>query len=260
MLLEASLFFQAKINKTNNSITMKLTPDRYGGITIDSSTIPHTLDEFENILIQIISDKKDKNLLWITLPIGKSDYIPLLTKHNFIFYDCNETSITLLKRLAINPIIPTATNHTIGVGAFVMDGNKILVVRDSIYKKYKLPGGYIDNKENISQALTREVFEETGVNVSPESIVTLGHFSPGQFGESNIYIVCKAKLLSREINITDNHEIIEARWINVDEYINCKDVHSYNKKIVTTAIQREGIKLDVNDLSSRKNNQHEFFF
>ncbi len=161
------------MNKTIDPITIRLTPDRYGGITIDSSTIPHTLDEFENNLTQIISAQKNKNLLWITLPISKSGYIPLLTKHNFVFFDCNENSITLLKRLAVDPIIPTATNHTIGVGAFVIDGNEILVVRDRIYKKFKLPGGYIDNNENISQALTREVFEETGVNVNPESIVTL---------------------------------------------------------------------------------------
>ena len=239
---------------------MKLTPDRYGGMIIDSSTIPQTLDEFENKLIQIISAQKNKKLLWITLPIGKSDYIPLLTRHNFVFFDCNETSITLLKRLAANPILPTATNHTIGVGAFVIDGNQILVVKDNIYKKYKLPGGYIDNNENISQALMREVFEETGVNVSPESIVTLGHFSPGQFGESNIYIVCKAKPLTKEINITDDHEIIEAKWIGVDEYINCKDVHVYNKKIIKTAMRNDGIKLDVNDLSLGGNNQHEFYF
>ncbi|MFC1859674.1 NUDIX domain-containing protein [Thermodesulfobacteriota bacterium] len=248
------------MTKVINSTSIKLTPDRYGGVAIDDSSIPHKLDEFEMQLIKIISDHKDKKLLWITLPILKSDYIPLLTKYDFIFYDCSETSITLLKRLAVNPVIPRATNHTIGVGAFVIDENEILVVRDRIYKRYKLPGGYIDNKENISQALRREVSEETGISVIPESIVTLGHFSPGQFDESNIYIVCKAKPLSKEIKIADNQEIIEAKWINIDEYLNRKDVHIYNKKIVETAIQNEGIKLVDNDLFSNKNNQHEFFF
>ncbi len=247
------------MNKTVESITIKLTPDRYGGIIIDSSTIPQPLDAFENTLIEIISDQKHTNLLWITLPIGKSGYIPLLTKYDFVFFDCNETSITLLKRLAADPIIPTATNHTIGVGAFVRNENEILVVKDNIYKKYKLPGGYIDNKENISQALSREVLEETGVTVCAESIVTLSHFSPGQFGESNIYMVCRAKPLTKEINIIDDHEIIEARWMAVDEYIHRKDVHPYNKKIIKTALRNDGIKLDANDFSLRKNHQHEFY-
>ena len=246
--------------KIIDSTTIKLTPDRYGGMTIDSSTIPQTPDEFENKLIQIIAAQKEKKLLWIRLPIGKSNYIPFLTKYDFVFFDCTETSITLLRRLAVNPVIPACTNHTIGVGAFVIDGNEILVVKDSIYKKFKLPGGYIDNNENISQALAREVFEETGVKVCTESIVTLGHSLSGQFGESNIYIVCNAKSLTREINIIDNHEIIEARWMAVDEYMNCNDVHPYNKKIVKTALRNDGIKLDFNDFSLRKNHQHEFYF
>jgi len=240
--------------------TIKLTPDRYGGVILDSSTIPPGLDEFEKNLDQIISAQKGKKLLWITLPIGQSVYIPLLTRHDFVFFDCNEASITLFKRLVDNPITPTATNHTIGVGAFVLDGNEILVVKDNIYQQYKLPGGYVDINENLSQSLKREVFEETGVNISLESIVTLSHFSPGQFGESNIYIVCKAKPLSKEICIADEHEIIEAKWINVDEYLTCKDVHIYNKKIIKTAMQNAGLKLDVNDFSFSKNNQHEFFF
>lgn len=239
---------------------MKIEYDRYDGITIDSSSLPRTFGDFENHLSKIISDEKDKKLLWLTLPISKSSYIPLLTKHDFVFYDCNETSITLIKRLTENPTIPTATNHTIGVGAFVKDDNKILVVKDRTYKKFKLPGGYIDKNESISQALIREVYEETGVNVNLESIVNLGHFSPGQFGESNIYIVCKAKPLSKEININDDQEIIEAKWIDVEEYINCKDVHVYNKIIIKSAMKNEGIKLNISDLSIIKNKQQEFFF
>lgn len=246
------------MNPMNHSI--KIEYDIYGGITIDCSAVENTLDEFENNLTKIISTEKNKQLLWITLPISKSVYIPLLTKYDFVFYDCNEKSITLVKRLTVNPILPTATNHTIGVGAFVIDENEILVVKDRTYQKYKLPGGYIDNNENISQALTREVYEETGVQVNIESIVTLGHFSPGQFGESNIYIVCKAKPLSKEIEIRDDYEIIEARWIDIEEYINCKDVHVYNKKIIKTALQNEGIKLDASEFSLDKNKQHEFFF
>ncbi len=242
------------------SLEIRLTFDRYGGVTIDNSTIPEILDEFERKLSKVILAQNGKKLLWITLPIEKSDCVPILTKHNFVFHDCNESSITLLKRLAVDPTIPTPTNHTIGVGAFVMDENEILVVKDSIYKRFKLPGGYIDNKENISQALTREVFEETGIKIKPESIITLGHFSPGQFGESNIYIVCKAKPLSKEINITDEHEILEAKWISIDDYLNCEEVHSYNKKIVKTALHNEGIKLEISDLFFDGKKQYEFFF
>jgi 8-oxo-dGTP diphosphatase len=113
--------------------------DKYGGIIIDDSTVTQPLEEFEKSLIKIISDLAGKTLIWITLPIGKSNYIAVLTKHGFTFYDCNENSLILLKKLTLSPVTPTATNHTIGVGAFVRDGDNMLVVKDRVYRKYKLP-------------------------------------------------------------------------------------------------------------------------
>ncbi len=247
------------MTKTINSTTIILRPDKYGGVEIDSSCIPESRDEFEKELVNIISEQNDRNLLWITLPIIKSSYIPLLTRYDFFFFDCTVTSITLVKKLTVDPAMPTATNHTVGVGAYVMDQNEILVVKDRIFKSFKLPGGYIENNENISQALIREVFEETGIKVKPESIVTIGHFSPGQFNESNMYIVCKAKPLSKEINIIDRMEIIEAKWVNIDEYLNCEEVHAFNKKIVEAAMQKEGIKMEVDDSVLPVNKQYELF-
>jgi 8-oxo-dGTP diphosphatase len=248
------------MNEDFNYTQITLEEDRYGGVIINVSALPHTLKGFEENLIKIISDQKAKKVMWITLPIGKSDLVPLLTKHDFNFYDCTETSITLFKKPAVNSITPISTNHKVGVGAFVRDNNEILVIKDKIYKTYKLPGGYIENNENISQALAREVLEETGIEVKLESIVSIGHFSPAQFNESEIYIVCKAKPLSKDITIGDNHEIVEAKWVNIDEYLNSDEVRPYEIKLVETAMQNEGIRLEVNDSFTRKNKQFEFFF
>lgn len=248
------------MNSAINHTAIRFREDRYGGIIIDDSTVHQPLEVLEENLLKTISEQADKNLMWITLPIGKSSYIPLFTRHGFNFYDCSENSITLFKRLTHNSVTPTATNHTIGVGAFVRDGDDILVVKDRLYKKYKLPGGYIDNEENISQTIEREVFEETGIHVTLESIVSIGHFSPGQFNESNLYIVCNAKPLSKKINVNDSQEIIEAKWINVDEYLGSGEIHPYNKKIVITAMQSRGIKLEMDDFFATENSRHEFFF
>ncbi len=248
------------MNIATDHTTIQFSDDRYGGVIIDESTVNQPLEALEECLVKIISTNTDKKILWITLPISKSSYIPLFTKYEFNFYDCGEKSITLFKKITDNPTTPTATNHTIGVGAFIRNGNDILVIKDNIYKTDKLPGGYIDNEENISQALKREVLEETGIDIEMESIVSIGHFSPGQFNESNIYIVCKAKPLSTLINIADSHEIIEAKWININKYINSEEVHPYNKKIVTAAMQNRGIKLDASDFFSTPQSQHEFFF
>jgi 8-oxo-dGTP diphosphatase len=117
--------------------------------------------------------------------------------------------------------IPTAANHTLGVGVVVInENNQLLVIKERISTVgYKLPGGHIDDGEMISTAATREVLEETGIEVEFESIISLGHFYPHQFHKSNLYILCKAKPISHEINIQDTDEIEDAKWVDVDEYL-----------------------------------------
>jgi len=238
-----------------------LNHDQYDGITIDSSSIPNNVLEFEKELCLIIEKIENKKLLWVKLSIEQSKFIPMLTKHNFVFHHCNERDITLVKRLIVKPVIPTATNHTLGVGAVVIDDDKLLVIKDRIWQKYKLPGGHIDDSENISNALKREVYEETGIEVEFESIISLGHFSPAQFGESNLYVVCRATALSKEINIIDDEEIMDAKWIDIQEYLTCEDVHSYNKAIVRNALENSGFKIDTRtDLITRENVSYEIFF
>lgn len=246
------------MNETFRSLN--LINDQYDGTTIDGTTIPSSIEEFEEELIYLINHLQNKKLLWIKLQIEDSKYIPLLTSYEFVFHHCNERDITLFKRLIENPVIPTATNHTLGVGAVVIEDNKLLVVKDKIWQKYKLPGGHIDDKENISTALLREVYEETGVKVAFDSIVSLGHFTPGQFNESNLYVICKAQALSKEIDIKDIDEIIEARWLEVETFLSCENVHPYNKKIVETALSNIGFKIDTTkNLITKDDVEYELF-
>jgi len=247
------------MTKEYSFTSIDLINDVYDGISIDNSTIPDDIKEFEKELINILENIENKKLLWIKVPIEKSYLIPLLTKNKFVFHHCNEKDITMLKKLIDNPIVPTAINHTLGVGAVVIKDNKLLVIKDRLWKKFKLPGGYIDDKEYISKALKREVFEETGIKVELESIVSLSHFFPSQFEQSNLYVVCSAKALSTEINIIDSEEIIEAKWMDLDEYFSCEDIHIYNKDIVKTAMKDKGLKLEIHNYFT-KDKQHEYYF
>ena len=245
---------------TNISFTLK--EDRYEGVTIEGSVIEHTVAEFEEALEALLAGLKNKKLLWIKLPIERADLIATLTCKDFVFHHCNERDITLVKRLVEAPIIPTAKNHTLGVGVVVFHEQNILVVKDRIWQTYKLPGGFIDDGENISQAVCREVFEETGVHVEFEAVVSLGHFTPAQFGESNLYVISLAKPLSTKIEIKDEEEIIEARWMNIEEYLNREDVLPYNKALVKSAFLNEkGLKIDKDsELILNQNIQYELFF
>lgn len=73
--------------------------------------------------------------------------------------------------------------------------------------------------------------------------MNLGHFTKGQFEESNLYVVCTAKALTKEITIYDSSEIIEAKWISVEDFLNLKDTNNYNKDVVKATIENKELKL-----------------
>ncbi len=239
---------------------MNTTEDRYGGITIDQNSIPTTTVQFRRELLNIIEREVDKKLLWITIPASNAQMIPVLTEQDFDFHHCNEKDVTLVKKLVANPVVPTAKSHTVGVGAIVIEGSDILVIRDRFSQGYKLPGGHIDPNEGVVDALKREVLEETGVSVEFESIVNFSHFTEAQFGESNIYMVCSAKAITRDINIIDCSEIIEAKWMNVDEYLQRSDTNPFNRKIVETHRSNGELKLTKQDVLLKMKTPYELFF
>ena len=237
--------------------------DPYNGITIESKDLPDSKGEFELNIDYLIEETQNKrNLIWIYIDIKKSDYIPICTSRGFIFHSCDEDYILIVKRLSSNSIIPTAANHTIGVGAVVINNNdELLVIKERVSKLgYKLPGGHIDNGEMISSAVKREVFEETGIDVEFESILSLGHFYPHQFHKSNIYVLTLAKPLSFKINIQDTHEIIDAKWVNINEYLEDENVLDYSKAIVRTALESKGFTLANQETLYHINRDYELFF
>jgi 8-oxo-dGTP diphosphatase len=217
--------------------------NKYDGVTIDNSTLPHKKDDFKIEIVQLIESLKNKKLIWIKIPIENSDLIPILTNLEFEFHHCDEKNLMLVKKLVPNSFIPTTKNYIVGVGAIVLNDGQLLVIKDRFSTGYKLPGGYIDKNESIKNAVKREVYEETGIQIEFESIANVGHFRNGQFGESNLYIACTAKALTKNITIFDSDEIVEARWINLDDFLKSDTTNNYNKSIVEAVINNKELKL-----------------
>ena len=62
----------------------------------------------------------------------------------------------------------------VGVGAVVLDGDRVLLVRranEPLKGEWSVPGGAVDAGETLRAAIIREVREETGLDVDPGPIV-----------------------------------------------------------------------------------------
>ena len=61
--------------------------------------------------------------------------------------------------------------HSVSVAAAVIDGEgRALAVQRRDNNKWEPPGGVLELGETIPEGLAREVFEETGLTVEPESV------------------------------------------------------------------------------------------
>lgn len=64
----------------------------------------------------------------------------------------------------------------VGVGAVVIDGTKVLLVRrgqEPLKGEWSLPGGALELGETLQQGVVREVLEETGLIVAPGGVIEI---------------------------------------------------------------------------------------
>lgn len=239
--------------------------DIFGGIIIDPDQLPDTLIQFEQGLISLLekAKKSDFKLIWLTVERTKTDIIPILATHNFVFHTCSEDTLTMICRMEETSYAPFSPTHTLGTGAIVInDKDELLVMRDnwSSYRGYKLPGGYLEQGESIEEAVVREVLEETGVTTRFDAVLGLRARHPVQFDKSNLYIVCRLVPIDETIEITDTAEVAEARWMPVSDYLADVNIHAFNRKMVAELRHCTGLQRIQVDTSLASNAQNEVFF
>jgi 8-oxo-dGTP diphosphatase len=94
------------------------------------------------------------------------------------------------------------------------DTGRVLLVRKRGTKAFMQPGGKLDAGEDDITALSREILEELGCVLDPESVLPLGAFDavaanePGFRVEANLYRVDVTG------EISPSREIDEAIWVD----------------------------------------------
>lgn len=107
----------------------------------------------------------------------------------------------------------------VGIKALIVNNSKALVlkeidIRDNITEIYDLPGGRIDDKESIEEALTREIKEEIGVTNIKIGKIIFAQKHP--YREENgiprmlLYYIVDVK--NPKIKLSDEH--ISYEWIS----------------------------------------------
>lgn len=119
----------------------------------------------------------------------------------------------------------TIKEHRISAGAIIIQEDKILLVRynDRNKKSYLVgPGGSVhSDAESITQALKREVKEETGLDVNPFKLLFVEDFLSSRNKQVKIWFLCN--VVGGQVEKTQgaiDEGIIEVRWYGRDKLTN----------------------------------------
>ncbi|WP_123039399.1 NUDIX hydrolase [Cohnella candidum] len=107
-------------------------------------------------------------------------------------------------------------NYSIGVGALVVQGDKVLLVRRAQNPGkgfWTNPGGYIEQTEPIAETIRREVREECGIDAVVRSIVAVRD-QPRSI--HNVYLAFAMEYVSGE-PIPDGFEVDGAGFFSPEE-------------------------------------------
>lgn len=139
------------------------------------------------------------------------------------------------------------------VRGIIIRNGKIAMVHSLKYDYYKFPGGGLEPGESNQEALIREVKEESGLTVIPESVKEYGlvrRIEAGKEGEifyqENLYYLCdtEPEAALQDLDDYEAEENFTPEWVAPEDAIsaNRKSDHGPKSRIM---IEREAKVLEI---------------
>ena len=140
------------------------------------------------------------------------------------------------------------------VRGIIIRNGRIAMVYSQKYDYYKFPGGGIENNESHIETLIREVSEETGLTVIPDSIMPLGSVLRVQksrtadneiFEQENYYYTCRASdsVSTQSLDKYELEEGFQLEYVEPEHAIDVNRSH-YHSGYDEQLIEREALVLE----------------
>lgn len=92
-------------------------------------------------------------------------------------------------------------------------GCVLMQIRDPkryVWHGYALPGGHVEEKESLHEALVREVYEETGLRVKDPQLMAVKHFHTRDEGIRYLVFLYKVTAFEGSVRSSEEGEI---KWV-----------------------------------------------
>ncbi len=140
------------------------------------------------------------------------------------------------------------------VRAVIIRSSKVAMVYSPKYDYYKFPGGGIEKNESHIQTLMREVSEEIGLSIIPESVTELGSVLRVQrsrtnsneiFEQENYYYTCNVSdsVATQSLDEYESDEGFRLEFVQPEKAINVNRTHDH-KDYDAMLIEREALVLE----------------
>ncbi|KAG6719306.1 hypothetical protein I3842_04G195600 [Carya illinoinensis] len=212
--------------------------DLYGGVSVNMEK-PMDSTVFAPLLQASISQWREqgKKGIWIKLPIEQANLVEVAVKQGFRYHHAEPDYLMLVFWIPeTTDTIPANASHRVGIGAFVMNSQReVLVVQENSGKfkgtsVWKLPTGVVDEGEDICPAAIREVKEETGIDTEFVEVLAFRQSHKSFFRKSDLFFVCLLRPHSFDIQKQDR-EIEAAKDYAAQPFIRGHEIFNYIAKI-----------------------------